>query len=385
MIAIDDPHLPGLADLGPEALRRITGAGEVALMRFRYRAGNRAILHLATDLGEGTVWFFQGEKARKLASRNRSTSSFDAATQALFEAFPNDHRMPQIRRFLESYDKIAPALIGGTPKAAPVMLRYRPGLSCTFRCECADGRAVYVKLAADDGQMRTAEFNRQMAAHLAGGATRIAPVIGIAPDFGAVAYAAAPGRPLDACLAGAHGGLDAITGAIDALGRFWAMPLTPDRYLSADALLARAADAVSLAMVTVPEAAKPVAERLAWLRQHPPRLALRPIHADVKLEHLFIDAGKTTFVDTESVSLGPPDYDLAQLYGRLWQAERAGLLPRPTVEKAAALVKAAAGPSFGWCLSVVALRLARFDAQRPAPDAAIKIRGILERLPQHDA
>ena len=379
MIAIHDPHIPGLADLCPETLRRITGADDVALLRLRYRAGKRAILHLSTDLGEGAVWFSQGDKASSLAKRNKTTSSFDPASKALFEAFPNDHRLPQIRTFVEGFETIGPALIGGTPKGPPVLLRYRPGLSCTFRCEVSEGAPVFVKLTDDDRQMRTAELNRQMACHLADGPAGIAPVIGTAPKFRAVAYAAAPGRSLEACLV-ETGNFGAVAQAIDALGQFWAMPLTPERHLSVDALVARAADAVLLISATVPEAAAPVEDRLARIRRQRPRLALRPIHADIKLEHLFIDARRTTLIDTESVSLGPSDYDLAQLFGRLLQAELDGTIPRPIVERATATVVSAAGSTFEWCLSIVALRLAKFHAQRPAPDAACKIRAILERL-----
>jgi len=100
MLAINDPKLPGLADLSEERLCRMTNATSVALMRLRYRAGKRAILHLATGEGaekrEGVLWFFGGDKARRLARRNKS-AHYDPETQALYERFPNDHRMPQIR------------------------------------------------------------------------------------------------------------------------------------------------------------------------------------------------------------------------------------------------------------------------------------------------
>ena len=324
MIAIHDPELPGLSGLDAAALQRITGAEDVSLMRFRYRAGKRAILHLETEAGEGSVWFFQGDKARRLARRNKPTARYDRASEALYETFPNDHRMPQIRAFLDDYARVARELIGGRPAGAPDLLRYRPGLSCTFRCRRADGVAVYVKLINDDSPARLAEMNRQMVAHLAASSVSVAPVIGIAPE--------------------------------------------------------RAAECVDMTRLTVPAMTDAVARVFARLEADPPRLAMRPIHADVKLEHLFIDAGQTTLIDTESVSLGPPDYDLAQLFGRLWQAELEGQLPRGMVDRAASAVREAAGGTFDWCLDVVALRLAKFYAQRPTPDAAGKIAAILERL-----
>ena len=265
MIAIHDPKLPGLSGLDAAALQRITGAEDVSLMRFRYRAGKRAILHLETEAGEGSVWFFQGDKARRLARRNKPTARYDRASEALYETFPNDHRMPQIRAFLDDYARVARELIGGRPAGAPDLLRYRPGLSCTFRCRRADGVAVYVKLINDDSPARLAEMNRQMVAHLAASSVSVAPVIGIAPE--------------------------------------------------------RAAECVDMTRLTVPAMTDAVARVFARLEADPPRLAMRPIHADVKLEHLFIDAGQTTLIDTESVSLGPPDYDLAQLFG--WSVPQA--------------------------------------------------------------
>lgn len=379
MIAIDDPHLPGLADLGPEALRRITGSENVSLMRFRYRAGKRAILHLATEAGEGSVWFFEGDKARKLARRSTTPARFDAPSAALFEAFPYDHRMPQIRAFLQDYRLIAPRLIGARPLGAPEVLRYRPGLSCTFRCRMVGGGAAYVKLLRDECATRLAVMNRQMAAHLAGGPLSVAPVLGTDAELNAIAYAAAMGRPLDAELS-ASGGVGAVQQAITALRRFWSLPRTPARHLTVEALLERGAECADLASVTVPGAGPGMRRVLARLEAGRPRLAARPIHADIKLEHLFIEGAHTTLIDTESVSLGPPDYDLAQLCGRLWQAEIEGQLPRDLVERAAELVRENAGDNFDWCLGVVALRLAKFHAQRPSPDAGTKIASILERL-----
>lgn len=379
MIAIADPALPGLADLGQDALRRITGQPDVALMRFRYRRGKRAILHLATGAGEGSVWFYADGKAKRLARRNIATSRHDPASGALFQPFPHDHRMPQIRDFLDTYAGLAPGLIRGEPLGKPELLRYRPGLSCTFRCPRADGGTVFVKLINDDDPSRLAAMNTQMVSHLGEGPLSVAPIIGTAPQVSAVAYAAAPGRPLDEVLAN-DTGAGAILQAVDALQRFWRIPTAPERRLTAGALIERGTESVALAAVTVPEA-RPALERvLARLEDRPPPLPMRPIHADMKLEHLFIDADRTTLIDTESVSLGPPDYDLAQLHGRLWQAELEGRLPHDTATRAASEVRRAAGDAFGWCSQVVALRLAKYYAQRPTPGSADKIAAILDRL-----
>lgn len=145
-------------------------------------------------------------------------------------------------------------------------------------------------------------------------------------------------------------------------------------------LLARARESVDFVAITAPSCLSDVASILRDLEKRRPDAPLRPIHADMKLEHVVLDADQTTLIDTESVSLGLPDYDLAQLFGRIWQAEQEGRFPTPLAEAAAARVRDAAGTSFHWCLSIVAVRLAKFCAQRPGPDTDSAIRAILGRL-----
>ncbi len=380
MIAIADAGLPGLSALGPDALSRIAGTDEASLVRLRYRAGKRAILHLATGpsgTGQGAAWFFEGDKSRRLAARTEA-ASYDEATGALFQTFPNDHRLPQVRLFLEDYEGRASALIGGTPAGAPEVVRYRPGLSCTFRCERAGSAAVYVKILADDVPERLAVANLRIAEGLAGGPLSVAPVVATDASLSAIAYSAARGASLDSLLA--RGGVEPVLQCLDALRRFQTLAPTPERHMTRKVILDRSADCVSLVAATVPACHAAAARILARLEAGRPRLGSRLIHADVKLEHIFLDGGRTTLIDTESVSLGPPDYDLAQLYGRLWQAEADGLVPTATVEAATREIVLSAGPAFGWCLDAVALRLARFHAQRPCAEAASRIETIFERL-----
>lgn len=382
MLAISDPKLPGLADLSEERLCSMTSATSVALMRLRYRAGKRAILHLATGEGaekrEGVLWFFGGDKARRLARRNKS-AHYDPETQALYERFPNDHRMPQIRNFLDTYADIAPNLMEAEPEGEPVLLRYRPGLSCTFRCAVKGGSAIYVKLINDDSPARVAAVNNRMCELLKDSLVSIAPVMSTHPAHTAVVYAAASGLALDQTLRDTDN-LDALHQAIDALRCFWTMPLVPERQMTPQVLRHRAMESAAFVAVTAPSCVALVNRFVERLQAHDPQLNFSPIHGDMKLEHVFLNGDKTTLIDTESVSYGPPDYDLAQLYGRLWQAEMEGQLPHNLVASAAVDIRQMAGPGFNWCLDVVALRLAKFYAQRPAPNMASQINSMLERL-----
>lgn len=382
MLAIDDPKLPGLADLSQERLCRMTSADSVELKRLRYRAGKRAILHLATGEGaeqrEGSLWFFGGDKAQRLARRNKS-AHFDPDTQALYECFPNDHRMPQIRAFLEAYAGNARTLLGAEPDGEPVLLRYRPGLSCTFRCAVTGRAAAYVKLINDDSPARLSAANYRICQLLKDSPVSVAPMTGMDPAHAAVIYAAAPGLPLDQRLR-ETGSLDSLHQTIDALRCFWNLPLVPERQMTPQVLRHRAVESAAFVAATAASCNAAVSRFVERLQARDPQMNLAPIHGDMKLEHLFLDGGQTTLIDTESVSFGPPDYDLAQLYGRLWQAEMEGQLPRNLVASAAVEIRLAAGSGFNWCLDVVALRVAKFYAQRPAPDMASRINGMLERL-----
>ena len=383
MLTIEDMQIPGLADLNAARLRTITGAETVDILRLRYRPGKRAILHVATQSQglrrEGALWFFKGDKARRIARRNKLAAHFDPETSALYEVFPQDHRMPQIRLFLENNAALMRDMTGEDVTWDPLLMRYRPGLSCTFRSELADRGPVYVKLVKDDDPLRLRTANAEMRQALRQTGLSVPRVLGVHAGVRAVVYDAAKGTSLDLQLSetGSDHLLDKVCRG---LRHLWDAPLRPQRRLGPRELLDRARESAEFIAATVPESHAAVSGIVARLATGLPDQPLRPIHGDMKLEHLFLDREEIVLIDTESLSLGLADYDLAQLYARLWQAELAGLLPRQVAEPAAARVRGHAGPAFDWCLGVVATRMAKFHAQRPGKDAARDIAMILGRL-----
>lgn len=287
--------------------------------------------------------------------------------------------MPQIRIFLERYEAILPGMTGCPAGAAPVLLRYRPGLSCTFRCALDGQPPSFVKLVGDDDPVRLRDANRAMQDALEGSDLSVAPVLGLDADLGAVAYGSAPGAPLDVALSHS-GSLVPLRQAIAGMRHFWAAPLWPARKMTRDKLLARAQESIGFVAVTTPSCHADIAKIVERLEAVIPEAPLCPIHGDMKLEHVFLEKGRATLIDTESVSMGFADYDLAQLDGWLWQAELEGHLPGYLAKEASAYVRLQAGPAFDWCLGVVAARLAKFYAQRPGPNTAASIRAIIGRL-----
>lgn len=352
---LSDPAFPALASLGPVDLARITGAPEARLLRLRYQPGARAMPHVSLGPGggppEGAIWFFAGDKARKLARRAKGARR-DVPTQALFQAFPQDHRMPALATFVDGAIDLAPALIGGLAASPPVLMRYRPGLSATFRWMRQDGRIFFVKQTPDSDVRVLALVAGQLADALRG------------TQLGVV-----PGRPLDAILESApdRDVRDAIAQITGALRTLWSQTLVPVRLLSRSDHLLRGAQASQIIALADEVAGQQAAGLLRRLENTQAPVRLRPIHADMKLEHAFLSGPMTTLIDTESLSLGDPEYDLAKLEMRLVMAQALGGIAPARAQVAVAEVRRDAGQHYDWFLTCARLQCASFFAQRLNP------------------
>jgi hypothetical protein len=378
-----DPSLPGLAALGPQDLCRITGNREVRLLRLRYQPGARAVLHVAVGseaaAREGSIWFFAGDKARKLAGRTYG-AVFDGPTQALFQAFPQDHRIPALATFIEGAMAFAPGLIGGPAESMPVLMRYRPGLSATFRWTRADGVVFFVKQTPDGDVRALAEAAGQLTVALEGSDVRVPRVAGMLPDLCIIAYEAAQGTALDTVLpgAGAEAAAVAVVQVVAALRVLWGLSFVPARLMDRSELLHRAAQASTMIGLADPEAGRHAASLLNRLERQQIAVRLRPIHADMKLEHAFLFGSTTTLIDTESLSLGDPDYDLAKLEARLIMAQVTSDVAPAQIDAAVAEIRHHAGPNYKWFLACAHLQCAKFFAQRLGSQAGPLMRQVME-------
>jgi Phosphotransferase enzyme family len=371
-----DPDLPTLATLRQTDLARISGHPGTRLLRLRYQPGARAILHVALghkpDAPEGTIWFHAGTKTAKLA-RLHPDARFDTASGALFQAFPHDHRMPKLAHFVARAAELAPSLIGGPCRDAPALMRYRPGLSATFRWTRTDGQVFFVKQSAEANVSAQAQAVANLADAAMGRGVGFTPVAGLHPELGLIAYASAEGVPLEADLSDI-----AVAQVLGALRALWSLPVVPGRVLDRNALLDRALRAQRMVAQFDPLAGQRAAELIATLESWEVPVRLRPIHADMKLEHAFLSGRQTTLIDTESLSLGDPDYDLAALDARLTMAELAGTAARPDTEGARLQIRKLAGPFYMWFLTCARLQCARFFAQRLDPEAIPSLRRVVE-------
>jgi hypothetical protein len=379
---VQDPALPALAALDQAALARITGAAKPRLLRARYQPGARAILHVGLDQGqgapEGAVWFYAGDKGRKLA-RTLPDARLDAASGALFQTFPQDHRMPHLARFVAQAMDLAPTLIGGPALGPPDLMRYRPGLSATFRWTRADGRLFFVKQTrADDvtAQKLTMDLLAEATRDLPFGLVGVA---GLCPELGLIAYTGADGQPLDRLLPGAgpHIARNTMARVITGMQALWSLSLVPGRLLDRAALLDRAETCARMIALLDPVAGAMAATLTTGLHQRPLRPRLRPIHADMKLEHVFLSGPHMTLIDTESLSLGDPDYDLAQLDARLTLAQLTGQITAAEASAAQSELRRHGGPFYDWFLTCTRMQCAKFFAQRFDPDTIPLMRQVL--------
>jgi hypothetical protein len=357
-----DPDLPTLAALSQTDLARITGNPGTRLLRLRYQPGARAILHVALgaegNAPEGSIWFHAGTKAAKLA-RHHPDARFDPASGAFFQAFPQDHRLPLLAQFVAQANDLAPRLIGGPAREAPDLMRYRPGLSATFRWTRADGQVFFVKQTAEAGVAAQALAVANLADAARGRAVSFAPVAGLVPELGLIAYAGAAGLPLEADMTDT-----AVVQVLGALRSLWSLPVVPGRVLDRKALLDRAGRAQRMVALFDPQAGQCAADLVARLEGWPVPVHMRPIHADMKLEHAFLSGRQTTLIDMESLSLGDPDYDLSALDARITLAQLTGRITTPVAETARQQIRHSAGPGYLWFLACARLQCARFFAQR---------------------
>ncbi len=362
---LHDPDLPTLATIRQTDLARISGHAGTRLLRLRYQPGARAILHVAlgSEAGapEGAIWFYAGTKAEKLA-RHHPDVRLDPASGALFQAFPQDHRLPHLAQFVAQATDLAPRLIGGPARDAPDLMRYRPGLSATFRWTRADGQVFFVKQTAETGVSAQAQAVANLADAACGRAVSFAPVAGLVPELGLIAYARAPGLPLDSDLSD-----PAVAQVLAALRALWSLPVVPGRVLDRKALLDQANRAQRMVAVFDPQAGQRASDLVATLESWDVPVHLRPIHADMKLEHAFLSGQQTTLIDMESLSLGDPDYDLAALDARLALGQLTGHLTNADAEAARRQILKLAGPGYLWFLACARLQCARYFAQRLDP------------------
>lgn len=377
-----DPVFPALATLNRADLLRITGAEEVELLRTRHQPGTRAVLHVAFHRSgsreEGVIWFLWPEKIDRLRQSHPDLCP-DPATGAVFEPFPHDHRMPELARFMADRAALAPRLLDAPTAEDPVLLRYRPGLSATFRWQATDGPPQFVKVARKASVLEQAAIVTALADQLEGSALSVARVAGIAESHAAICYRGAEGTPFDKVIdACALATVAETTGRlVSAMVELWTCRIDTLPRLDKNDYLLRARRSVEIIAAADPEAGQLAQSRLNRATAMEPVLRHCPIHTDMKPDHAFMGPSGTTLIDTESLHLGDPDYDLAMLDARLDIAVLEGRLDNGRCRLIRQVLRWAGGAEYDWFLSLATLHTAKYFAQRPNPERAQVLHTLL--------
>lgn len=399
--ALNDRSLPGLdllldkPSLMSALHRAISGSHphlgaptDFKTNRVRYRPGERAIIQGEITLTENnsairrpvSLWFYKEAKARKKAAAGRGTGIhggpvFEPTTGMLMYIFPDDPHVAAVSRFLADPSRYRPTLAPHLREIGfqPELVRYRPGIGTTFRWGPEDKDAIYVKIQTDTNVSDTASTLSNLNHAAFGTAVAVPQTSGIDEDLNAIALHEVTGTTFASILSGASG--DAIgqaTGKVlGALDAFHSLKVMPNKRKNRDSLVERSAESARLVAAFQPEAASSASNLSQWIAKTVVRLHERPIHADLKVEHLVIKDGRVFLLDLDSFALGDPLYDLAMLDVRIAMHFKVGHCSRDVALAACRMVRraAASGGSsevlrrFSWLKACAALQLARHHAQ----------------------
>lgn len=287
--------------------------------------------------------------AAKLTRRSRTAAPrwtaalppafHDVPTGLLGTTYPWDRRLPslvdvangtapELQRPMADWMRVAPSAI---ERCRVETVRYREQLNavCRYSVAAIDGGAsrqatFYVKVYADD---RGAEAVARLAGLARGtpataGSARVGRAVAYVRDLRALVLAAAPGHALDALPVDDASRVVATLGQVGrALARFGRRAVSADVPLAhGDRLDAAARSAAALADA-MPAVAPRLAAMLARIRDRWLAGPAGLVHGDLKLEHVFVDAGEVWLIDVDSCHRGDPVWDLALLQAR-WHTAR---------------------------------------------------------------
>lgn len=392
----EDRDLPGLgaaldADTMADHFNRhlLCGAAVcrcVRLVRFRYRAGERLIVvydvHLdsrAADMPEKLVVTgrINPRRSLRLKSYHKQASETDGGTtpaaarsaalpQAaiipeigmLAEVFPEDRRMRDLATMADPQSDAVRALLRNVPwleddaagRARAELVRYRPGLSATFRITTGDVRPpcpsqLFLKVTSDDDLVQEVTVAQRINAllKLQSANLRMAEPATWNREQRAALYVPARGEPLDRiiCSGGMSTGLaQTVADCLTALHTLQggALPATFDGIIAER--IERASRLIIWALPHLGADVGVVARMAARLGQAHVRA---PTHRDMKPDHLFIDvaSGGMELIDCGSLCQGNPVADLGSMLVRLeHMAHREGLDVREVSRFADAIAEA---------------------------------------------
>lgn len=392
-VAIHDAALPGLAramdpgrmtDLLRQALadRRpdLLPLREAKIERYRYRAGERAVVQFSAQSPggrlDGAMWFFAGGKAEKLAGRCEEQASPGCLALpggGLVELFPFDRSVPQIRQFLQERHRLSFELLGEAELEPPQLVRYRPGLGATFRWR-GTAQIRYVKIYKDGSPEATAALVVELARPLQGSAMGLPTVVATLPEHGGLVLDEVQGTVLADLIVQRSAPAIAVTLRRVAVALRTLHKLPPERFSGVrgvQGFMARCRRCSNLISTASADLGRRAEAAHSVLAADPPRLNIAPTHMDIKTEHVVLQTDRTVLLDIDSMGLCDPLFDFAMMEARLQAMAVAGEAPHINIEAACQtwrdlLPAHAESWRYRWLLAIALLQIAKHQAQHPA-------------------
>jgi Phosphotransferase enzyme family len=415
MLALRDDRLPGLTLLQDKrALVSALGNAmsnshphlgtpvDFRIVRARHRPGLRAIVQgeLALERNNSafnypvSLWFFAGSKAGKKAQAERASGVnggpvFEPKSGLLMYVFPDDPHVPAVGRFLSDPSRYLPTLAPHVAEVSepPQLARYRPGVGTTLRWKTRGQDAVYVKIQTETSVAGTAATLAEIDQAARGAAFAVPQLSGIDLSLNAIALHEVAGTAYGSILADeSSAAIEQSTDRIlEALTAFHGINVRPRKRKERNDLVERSAETAGLITSLQPAAAPAASDLAHWLKATPVHLFERPIHADMKVEHLVMAVEQVVLLDLDSFALGDPLYDLAMLDMRIAMHGEAGHCGTDAALMACRQVQMAAARDgspgtlyrYGWLKACTALQLARHHAQNLSAESPRLIHAAL--------
>ena len=347
-----DPAMPGFcAALDAATMARLVRAHvlpqDVAILglrivRFRHRPGERLVVSYEADITDA-----DGASPHRLiltgrihprrsagSGRAGSRSTFIPELAMTLEAFPEDRRLPALRKFVTEPGEAWAGLAGmyrpnglSSPCSMSIEpMRYRPGLSATLRCRFAGDaggcgpETLFVKFSADGdvaAEAATAGAINAALAHSGDGLRLSVPEATDAAN-GVAVYRPARGHTIQDLLAGDSSPEETGRRTGEALAKLHTRTdLRLPQTFSWD-VTSKIERAERITAWACPELSKPVHGMARLARLLVTSDLAMPTHRDMKPDHVFLDhGGGVEMIDVGSVSTGNPMVDIGSMLARL--------------------------------------------------------------------
>ncbi len=277
-------------------------------------------------------------------------------------------------------------------------VRYRPLQGATLRyvVQARDGdggrteqRTFYVKLYRNGADDRAYDIVRSL--ERAAADRRIgfdvAPVVARCESQSVLVMGAASGTSLDRLVAQGHSITAAAVSVATALATLHTGDIATLRVYGHDEFVAQARRAGTLIQWAYPAVRNELAKLVDVLQRVPREPLSRPVHGDLKGDHVFLDGDRVSIIDFDNFAAGEPMIDAAMMTARLATLSLtknvdevdAGEAADAFIGRYLSLVPESWGEKFAPCYAHALLQIALYCVRHQEKDWRNKLESLLHR------